>query len=133
MSTLMREVDNSDLPEFMDIDANLDTEDGHLDNVLLDNFQNESQNSDDEEHETEIPKIDDYEKTIVAYKDGLLEIKKLKQFCSEKNDLQAFGMLTVHSLSPYDTIPINLLWAVNGPPESPCTKIFNIKGNNLCS
>ncbi|KAK9728577.1 hypothetical protein QE152_g17933 [Popillia japonica] len=43
MSTLMREIDNSDLHEFMDIDANLDIEDGHLDNVLLDNFQNESQ------------------------------------------------------------------------------------------
>ncbi|KAK9718053.1 hypothetical protein QE152_g23413 [Popillia japonica] len=84
MSTLMREIDNSDSHEFIDIDANLDTEDGNPDNVLLDNFQNESQNSDDEEHETEIPKIDDYEKRIVSYKDSLLEIKKLKQFCSEK-------------------------------------------------
>ncbi|KAK9739619.1 DDE superfamily endonuclease [Popillia japonica] len=98
MSTLMREIDNSDLHEFMDIDANLDTEDGNPDNVLLDNFQNESQNSDDEEHETEIPKIDDYEKRIVSYKDGFLEIKKLKQFCSEKNDLHAFGMLSELSL-----------------------------------
>ncbi|KAK9685215.1 hypothetical protein QE152_g38222 [Popillia japonica] len=61
MSTLMREIDNSDLHEFMDIAANLDPEDGNPDNVLLDNFQNESQNSDDEEHEAEIPKIDDYE------------------------------------------------------------------------
>ncbi|KAK9717889.1 hypothetical protein QE152_g23513 [Popillia japonica] len=62
MSTLMREIDNSDLHEFIDINANLDTEDGNPDNVLLDNFQDGSQNSDDEEHETEIPKIDDYEK-----------------------------------------------------------------------
>ncbi|KAK9731072.1 hypothetical protein QE152_g14001 [Popillia japonica] len=71
MSTLMREIDNSDLHEFIDIDANLDTEDGNPDNILLDNFQNESQNSDDAEHETEIPKIDDYEKRIVSY--SLLE------------------------------------------------------------
>ncbi|KAK9702679.1 hypothetical protein QE152_g29781 [Popillia japonica] len=69
MSTLMTEIDNNDLHEFIDIDANLDTEDedGNPDNVLLDNFQNESQNSHDEEYETEIPKIDDYEKRIVSY------------------------------------------------------------------
>ncbi|KAK9704017.1 DDE superfamily endonuclease [Popillia japonica] len=41
MSTLMREIDNSDLYEFIDIDAHLDTEDGNPDNVLLDNFQNQ--------------------------------------------------------------------------------------------